>query len=78
MTIAVLANYGGNLPAISSASAAVGGVAADLAFAGTLTPANGVAQFNILMPRSLAGAGSVNVVVTVNGKASNAVTVTLR
>ncbi len=70
--------YGGNLGTVTSSSATVGGVTAELAYAGPLTPANGVAQFNIAIPRSLAGAGTVEVVVTVNGKASNAVTVNIR
>lgn len=68
--------YGANLP-IGTVTATIGGVPADVAYAGPLTPANGVAQFNILVPRSLAGAGAVEVVLSANGKQSNAVVVSL-
>ena len=70
--------YGGNLGTAASAGATIGGVPAEVAYAGPLTPANGVAQFNILIPRSLAGAGTVDIVVTINGQSSNAVTVNIR
>ena len=70
--------YGGNLPTVTSASATIGGVPADIAYAGQTQSANGVAQFNIAVPRTLAGAGIVEVLVTVNGKASNPVYVTLK
>jgi hypothetical protein len=49
--------YGGNLPEVETASATIAGTPADLAYAGPLTPFNGVAQFNIFIPRSLAGKG---------------------
>lgn len=70
--------YGANLPVVTSSSASVGGVATTLAYAGALTPANGVAQFNIALPRSLVGAGMVPVVVSINGKSSNTVYVSVR
>jgi hypothetical protein len=70
--------YGGNLGTVSSSSATIGGVSAQVAYAGNLTPANGVAQFNLAIPRSLAARGSVDVVLTVNGKASNTVTVSIK
>ena len=70
--------YGSNLGTASSATAAIGGIAAPVAYAGNLTPANGVAQFNIAIPRALAGKGSVEVVLTVNGKTSNTVTVSIK
>lgn len=70
--------YGANLPAVTTATATVGGVPAEVAYAGLLQPANGVAQFNILLPRALAGGGAVDVVVTVNGKASNPVQVVVK
>ena len=70
--------YGGNLGTVATSSATVGGVAAEIAYAGNLTPANGVAQFNIAIPRSLIGKGSADVVVTINGKTSNTVTVNIK
>jgi hypothetical protein len=70
--------YGGNLGTVTTATATIGGVAAPVAYAGNLSPSNGVAQFNIAIPRSLAGKGAAELIVTVNGKASNAVTVNIK
>jgi uncharacterized protein (TIGR03437 family) len=70
--------YGGNLGTVASSSATIGGVAADVVYAGSLAPANGVAQFNILIPRTLAGKGLVEVILTVNGKASNGAAVNVK
>ena len=70
--------YGSNLGATATGTATVGGTAAPLLYAGPLTPYNGVAQYNVEVPRSLAGAGKVDVVVTVNNRASNPVNVTIR
>ncbi len=70
--------YGGNLGTATSATATIAGVAAPVAYAGNLTPANGVAQFNVAIPRSLAGKGSVEVVLTVHGKTSNTLTVNIK
>ena len=54
------------------------GVPVDLLYAGPLTPANGVAQFNLPVPRSLIGASNVDIFVTINGKQSNAVSVNIK
>ena len=70
--------YGGNLPEVKTATATISGAAATVAYAGTLMPFNGVAQFNLLLPRSLAGKGAVEVVVSVNGQPSNPVTVNIQ
>ena len=70
--------YGGNLGAAKTATATIGGVAAEVAYAGNLTPPNGVAQFNIAIPRALAGKGTVEVVLAVNGKVASAVTVNIK
>lgn len=70
--------YGGNLLTVISATATIGGVPAEVAYAGALVPANGVAQFNLAIPRSLAGAGQVEVLVSVNGKTSNPVFVNIK
>lgn len=56
----------------------MGGIAAPLLYAGPLQPFNGVAQYNVEIPRSLAGAGRVEVVVNVNNRPSNPVNVTIR
>ena len=70
--------YGSNLGAATTATATIGGIAAPVAYAGNLTPANGVAQFDIAIPRSLAGKGTAEIVLTVNGKTSNTVTVNIK
>ena len=70
--------YGGNLGNVTSAAAAIGGVAAEVAYAGNLTSANGVAQFNLAIPRSLIGRGSVDAVLTINVKTSNSVNVNIK
>jgi len=52
----------------------IGGETIEAAFAGAQTEFVGVDQINVLVPRSLAGRGEVDVVVTVDGQASNRVT----
>ncbi len=72
--------YGSNLGSATTASttATIGGVAAPLVYAGNLIPANGVAQFNILVPRELAGKGAVEVVISANSKTSNTALVNIK
>ena len=70
--------YGSNLGQQGIGTATVGGVNTTLAYAAPTPPFNGVAQHNVLVPRSLAGAGRVDVTVTVNNRSSNTVSVTLR
>lgn len=70
--------YGSNLGNATTATATLGGVNAPVVYAGNLSPANGVAQFNILVPRELAGKGPVDLVLTANGKTSNTVIVNIK
>ncbi|MFN9895348.1 MAG: YHYH protein [Acidobacteriota bacterium] len=70
--------YGSNLGAAATGTATVNGVTAPLLYAAPLSPFNGVAQYNIEIPRSLAGAGKVDVAVTLNNRTSNPVNVTIR
>ena len=70
--------YGANLPQGSGASATIGGLPASVSYAGNLNPPNGVAQFNIAIPASLAGRGAVEVLVTMNGRVSNPVSVVIK
>lgn len=70
--------YGRNLGANANGTATVGGIPAPLLYAGPLQPFNGVAQYNVEIPRSLAGAGRVEVLVTLNNRTSNPVNVTIR
>ena len=55
----------------------VAGVTVPVAFAGPAPCCAGLEQINLMLPDSLAGAGRVPIVVTVNGHASNTVQVVL-
>jgi uncharacterized protein (TIGR03437 family) len=59
-------------------SAKVSGADSVVSYAGAQGAYSGLDQFNLLLPRSLAGKGKVDVVVTANGKASNAVNLTIK
>ncbi|HZN11445.1 MAG TPA: hypothetical protein VFC61_07200, partial [Blastocatellia bacterium] len=64
-----------SLPAVS---ATVGGVGAEAIFAGAAPGFAGLDQVNLRLPRSVAGAGDVEVGLVVDGKAANPVRVTIR
>ncbi len=70
--------YGSGLGSATTATAAVGGVAATVQYAGPQMIYSGLDQFNILIPSSLAGAGKVDIVITAGGKPSNPLNVTIR
>ena len=61
---------------LSAVSATVGGRSAVVEYVGPQGSLVGLDQANILIPRSLVGAGQINVVVTVDGVAANTVKVT--
>jgi uncharacterized protein (TIGR03437 family) len=56
-----------------SVTCTVGGVSVPVQFAGAQGQYPGFDQVNILLPLSLQGAGTVNVVLTVDGQTANAV-----
>ncbi|MGH9833389.1 MAG: hypothetical protein ACRD9Y_10255, partial [Blastocatellia bacterium] len=58
---------------LASVSATVGGANAEVLYAGVTPGFVGLDQANIRLPRGLAGRGEVDVVLTVEGKAANAV-----
>ncbi len=70
--------YGSGLGSATSATATIGGVSATVAYSGPQSTYPGLDQYNVLIPSSLAGRGSVNVIVTAAGKPSNAVNVTIQ
>ena len=70
--------YGSNPGKGANVTATAGGQPATVTYAGPIDPPNGVAQFNILLPRSLEGAGAVDIAVTVEGRTSNPVTIRIR
>ncbi len=49
-----------------------------MTYAGTQGSYIGLDQANLLIPSSLAGKGDVNVVLTVDGKSSNVVTINMK
>ena len=61
-----------------SASATVGGVKTEVVYAGAQGTYTGLDQYNVAMPRELAGKGKVDVVLTVAGRVSNTVNVSVK
>jgi uncharacterized protein (TIGR03437 family) len=77
----VLVLYGTGIRRSSSAGgvkATIGGVNSPVAYAGSQGVFVGLDQVNVTLPRSLAGRGSIDVVLTVNGLTSNTVTINVR
>ena len=64
--------------ALAAVNAAIGDLSAEVGFAGAQGSLVGVDQMNIRIPRSLAGRGNVDVVVRVDGKAANTVTLNIK
>jgi uncharacterized protein (TIGR03437 family) len=63
---------------LSAVSARVGGVATAVPFAGAAPGFVGLDQTNILLPRSLAGRGEVDITLTVDGRTSNVVKLAIK
>jgi uncharacterized protein (TIGR03437 family) len=63
---------------LSAVSVKVGGVDAQVSYAGAQGGFVGVDQINALLPRSLIGKGEVDVVITVDGRTSNTVRVNIK
>jgi uncharacterized protein (TIGR03437 family) len=57
---------------------AVGGEYADVSYAGAAPGFAGVDQANVLLPRSLAGKGEVNILLTADNRSANAATISVR
>ena len=70
--------YGSGLGNGKAATATIGGVAADVAYAGPQGEYAGLDQFNVLVPRSLAGRGRVEVVIMAEGRKANAVAIEVK
>ncbi|MFN0107511.1 MAG: SBBP repeat-containing protein [Blastocatellia bacterium] len=67
-----------NRSALSAVTAKIGGTDAEVSFAGGLEGLSGLDQINLRMSRSLIGRGDVEVVVTADGKTTNAVRVNVK
>jgi uncharacterized protein (TIGR03437 family) len=77
----VLVLYGTGIRGFSSianVTATIGTTSAPVLFAGAQGAFVGQDQVNVQLPRSLIGSGQVNVVLTVDGQASNAVTINIQ
>jgi virginiamycin B lyase len=61
--------------ALSTVTVRIGGVDVAVSFAGAQGDFAGLDQVNLLLPRSLAGRGEVDLVLTVDGRVANTVTV---
>lgn len=59
-------------------TAKLGGVNAEVAFAGAQGSLIGLDQVNLRLPRSLAGRGEVGIVLAADDKAANTVTISIR
>ena len=71
--------YGTGLGKTSPAvTAKIGGADSFVLYAGSQGTYAGLDQYNLSLPRSLAGKGKVDVIVTANGKASNLVNITIK
>jgi len=67
-----------NRSSLANATAQIGGVSAEVLFAGAQGGYVGLDQVNLRLPRSLAGRGEVELMITVDGKIANAVRVNVK
>jgi uncharacterized protein (TIGR03437 family) len=67
-----------NLSSAKNATAQVGGIAVNIQYIGGVAGNPGLDQVNLIVPTSLAGAGEVPVVLTVEGQTANVVTISLK
>jgi uncharacterized protein (TIGR03437 family) len=67
-----------NRTSLSDVTVTIGSLTLPAAYAGPAPGFTGLDQVNVLLPASLAGSGTVNVTVSVDGTPSNVVTVTLQ
>lgn len=67
-----------NRSALSAVNVTVGGLGASVAYAGTQGLWPGLDQVNVLLPRSLAGSGLVDVVLSVDGHVANRVQIAVK
>lgn len=74
----VLTLYGSGFGSATSATATVGGIAAEVTYAGPQGSYPGLDQYNITVPSSAAEKGKVDIVVTASGKPSNPVNITIQ
>jgi len=64
--------------ALSAVTVMINGVAAEVTYCAEQPDFPGLDQLNLIIPSSLAGAGSVTVTITIDGKTANPTTITLQ
>lgn len=77
----VVTLYGTGFRNVSSAAAAsitIGGAQAQILYIGAQPTDPGLDQVNVVVPASLAAAGEVPVILTVNGQTANTVTLNVK
>lgn len=67
-----------NRSTLDNVSATIGGTTATVLYAGSQGSLTGLDQANILIPRSLAGKGTADLMFTVDGKRANTVTINIK
>jgi uncharacterized protein (TIGR03437 family) len=80
-TQVVLTLYGTGIrgrSSLAAATAKIGGVDAQVQYAGAQPQYVGLDQVNVAVPRSLAGRGAVDLVLIVDGKPANTVRVSIK
>ncbi|MDX2040216.1 MAG: YHYH protein [Acidobacteriota bacterium] len=70
--------YGSGLSRSSQVSVKIGGVNLTPAYAGPQGTYIGLDQYNLLLPRSLAGKGKISLVVTADGRVSNLANISIK
>ena len=63
---------------LAAVNATIGGINADVLFAGAQGGFAGLDQINVRLPRNLAGRGEVDIILTVEGKVANVVRVNIK
>jgi uncharacterized protein (TIGR03437 family) len=63
---------------LANVAAEIGGVPATVAYAGANSAYSGFDQINVTVPKSLAGAGNIPVVITIDGVTANVVTIDIQ
>jgi uncharacterized protein (TIGR03437 family) len=66
------------LSSLTNVSVTIGGVDAKVTYAGPQGGSDGLDQVNVLLPRSLTGRGGVDIMLKVDGRAANTVTVSIK
>ena len=76
--LATLILYGTGLNGAKDVTVTIGGMQAQVAYAGPQGTYPGLDQINVLLPQSVSGKGKVDVIVTAGGKLSNPVNVVIQ